>query len=78
MESTHEQVRNYHHLGMLPKEISDTLGVPLSSVYRTLRATSSGKRTLHYFPHMDTSNPQLNNAEINRQYVSTHLWPSKE
>ena len=78
MESTQERIHSYHHAGMPPREISDTLGIPLSSVYRNLQTSDKGRRTLHYFPQIDTSVSQLTRAEINRQYVQNHLHPSKE
>ena len=77
MESTQERSHFYYHAGMPPREISDTLGIPLSSVYRNLQTSDMGRRTLHYFPHIDTSQQQLTRAEINRQYVAEYLHPSK-
>ena len=77
MESVQERINFYSYLGMPPREISDTLGIPLSSVYRNLTASDKGKRTLHYFPDMDTSRPQLTKAEQNRQFVQEHFHPSK-
>lgn len=78
MKSTRERIHFYNEVGMPPREISDTLGVPISSVYRNLRVSETGRRTLHYFPYMDTSQSQLFNAELNRKYVSRYLHPSKE
>ena len=78
MESTQERIHFYHYAGMPPREIGDTLGISLSSVYRNLQTSDTGRRTLHYFPHTDTSVPQLARAEIQRQYVKEHLHPSKE
>jgi hypothetical protein len=78
MESTYERMTFYYYAGMPPREISDTLGIPLSSVYRNLQNSDNGRRTLHYFPQIDTSVSQLTRAEINRQYVQDHLHPSKE
>jgi len=77
MESTPQHIEFYNDVGMTPKEISGTLGVPLKRVYQTLKYSSSGKRTLHFFPDLDTSASQLNRAEHNRQYVAEHLHPSK-
>lgn len=67
MEVTQEHITLYHYLGMSPREISVTLGVPLQRVYRNINYTDMGRRTFHYFPDMDTSTPQLVNAEHNRQ-----------
>jgi len=78
MKSTTDRINFYNEVGMPPREISETLGIPLSRVYRTLKFSDIGRRTLHYFPNMDTSHPQLNNAEHNRDYVSSHLHPSKD
>ena len=78
MESTPQIIEFYHDCGMTPKEIAGTLGVPLKRVYLTLNYSASGKRTLHFFPDLDTSEQQLNRAEHNRDYVSRHLHPSKE
>ena len=75
MESTPQTIQFYRYLGMSPKEISATLGVPLKRVYRTFNYSASGKRTLHFFPDLDTSHQQLNTAEHNRQYVVDHLHP---
>ena len=77
MKSTSERIHFYNEVGMPPREISDTLGIPLSRVYRILKFSDTGRRTLHYFPNMDTSTSQLNTAEHNRQYVVEHLHPSK-
>lgn len=77
MESTQERISFYYYAGMPPREISDTLGIPLSSVYRNLQTSDMGRRTLHYFPHIDTSVSQLTRAEINRQFVQDNLHPSK-
>ena len=66
MENTQEQISLYHYLGMSPREISVTLGVPLKRVYRNINYTDLGRRTFHYFPDMDTSRPQLISAERNR------------
>ena len=78
MKSTSERIHFYNEVGMPPREICDTLGIPLSRVYRSLKVSETGRRTLHYFPNMDTSKNQLNKAEHNREYVSKHLHPSKE
>ena len=78
MKSTTDRIHFYSEVGMSPREISDTLGIPLSRVYRALRFSGTGRRTLHYFPNMDTSRKQLNQAEHNRNYVSQNLHPSKE
>jgi len=77
MKNTTDRIHFYGEVGMSPREISDTLGVPLSRVYRTLKFSRTGRRTLHYFPNMDTSKNQLNTAEHNRNYVVDHLHPSK-
>ena len=78
MKSTSERIHFYNEVGMPPREIGDTLGIPLSRVYRHLKFSETGRRTLHYFPNMDTSRKQLNQAEHNRNYVSQNLHPSKE
>lgn len=79
MESTlSKTVEFYVYLGMSPREIACTLGLPLKRVYRYLSSSSHGKRTLHFFPDLDTSPAQLNYAEHNRDYVSAHLHPSKD
>ena len=78
MESTPQTIEFYFDAGMSPREIAGTLGVPLKRVYRTLSYSASGKRTLHFFPALDTSEQQLNRAEHTRDYVSRHLHPSKE
>jgi hypothetical protein len=78
MESTlTNTIELYYYLGMSPREISATLGLALKRVYRTLGTSARGKRTLHFFPDLDTSIPQLNSAEHNRDYVARHLHPSK-
>lgn len=77
MESTPQTVCFYHYLGMSPREIAGTLGIPLKRVYRSLNYSASGKRTLHFFPELDTSAKQLNKAEHNRQIVADTLHPSK-
>ena len=71
------QIELYYYLGMSPHEISVTLGVALKRVYRILSTSAHGKRTLHFFPDLDTSDSQLNAAEHNRDYVAAHLHPSK-
>ena len=78
MKSTTDHVYFYYEVGMPPREISETLGIPLSRVYRTLKFSDNGRRTLHYFPNLDTSEPQLKKAEHNRDFVSRHLHPSKD
>ena len=78
MESTQSHIHLYYSLGMPPREIADTLGIPLKRVYHNLNTTDMGRRTLHYFPDLDTSLPQLNNAEQNRQFVAERYWPSKD
>ena len=78
MESTHEYISFYFSLGMPVREISDTLGVSLSNVYRNLRVSQMGRRTLHYFPNLDTSTQQLTAAEQHRQIVAARHHPSKE
>ena len=67
MESARDYIDFYSYLGMPPREIGETLGIPLSSVYRNLKFSDTGKRTLHYFPDVNTSNSQLARAEQNRQ-----------
>ena len=78
MKSTSERIHFYNEVGMPPREICDTLGIPLSRVYRSLKYSETGRRTLHYFPNMNTSKKQLNKAELNRQYVAENLHPSKD
>ena len=78
MKSTSERINFYKEVGMPPREISDTFGIPLSRVYRNLKYSETGRRTLHYFPNMNTSKKQLNKAELNRQYVAENLHPSKD
>lgn len=79
MESTLvHTIELYNYLGMSPREISATLGLTLKRVYRTLSTSAHGKRTLHFFPDLDTSQMQLNSAEHNRDYVASHLHPSKD
>jgi hypothetical protein len=78
MDSTQAHIHYYSSLGMPPREISDTLGIPLKRVYRNLNNSDMGRRTLHYFPNMDTSLPQLNTAEDNRAFVVDKFWPCKE
>lgn len=77
MKGTQERIHLYFDLGMPPREISDTLGIPLSSVYRNLQTSDMGRRTLHYFPNIDTSSAQLGRAEVKRQHVTEHHHPSK-
>tara|TARA_R110002074_G_scaffold77559_7_gene175844 strand:- start:5959 stop:6201 length:243 start_codon:yes stop_codon:yes gene_type:complete len=78
MESTPQIIEYYAYVGMSPKEIAGTLGVPIKRVYRTLNYSAIGKRTLHFFPDLDTSQPQLNRAEHNRQYVVDNLHPHND
>ena len=77
MESHQERIHFYFGVGMPPREISDTLGISISSVYRNLRVSDTGRKTLHYFPNLDTSVRQLTRAEVRRQYVRDNLHPSK-
>lgn len=77
MESARDYIDFYKYLGMPPREISGTLGIPLSSVYRNLKTSDIGKRTLHYFPDVDTSSQQLLKAEQNRILNADRHHPSK-
>ena len=74
----HSLIIPYADIGMPPLEISETLGIPLSRVYRSLEDNDSGRCTLHYFPDMDSTVSDLCHAEQHRQYVSEHFHPSKE
>ena len=77
MKSARDHIDFYSYLGMPPREISGTLGIPLSSVYRNLQTSDTGKRTLHYFPDVNTSTPQLVRAEHKRYLNAFRHHPSK-